>query len=494
MLHLKARLAAGLAIVVAAGWGCGRGQPPATETAAPVAVVPITTGSEQALEAYLAGRGLQERLRGADARAEFEKAAAADPSFALAQLGLATTAATNQDFFAAAARAQQLAATASEGERLTIEAFMAGVNAQPDRQRELLESLQRSFPNDQRVQQQLANFHFFTRQDYGAAASHLERAIAIDPEFSPAYNLLGYARRFLGDLDAAEAAFRRYTELIPDEPNPHDSYAELLMKVGRFDESIAAYRRALEVDPGFVNAYVGIANDLIFKGEAPAARAELLRLEEVAQNDAQRRLAHLWSAASWLHEGDEEQALAEIRRATEVAAATSDLGAIAGDRNFEAEILLAGGRLDEAERAFRDGVDLAQRSDATAEVKQAAQRNLLHDLGRVAVARGELEQARRLSQQYRDEVAVSKVPFEEWQSHELDGLIAAASADWAGAAAELGQANQQNPLVLFAVARVLAEAGDAEGAQAACRRVVAFNQLNLNHGLVRPLALAMCGS
>ncbi|HQP45063.1 MAG TPA: hypothetical protein PLV66_15460, partial [Thermoanaerobaculales bacterium] len=59
MLHLKARLAAGLAIVVAAGWGCGRGQPPATETAAPVAVVPITTGSEQALEAYLAGRGLR---------------------------------------------------------------------------------------------------------------------------------------------------------------------------------------------------------------------------------------------------------------------------------------------------------------------------------------------------------------------------------------------------------------------------------------------------
>jgi tetratricopeptide (TPR) repeat protein len=494
MLHLRGHLALALLIVVAFSYGCRPGEPPPTETSKEASSVPITTGSAQALEAYLAGRGLQERLRAVDARVEFEKAAAVDPSFALAQLGLATTAPTNRDFFAAAMQAQELAVTASEGERLMIEAFMAGVNAQPDRQLELLTSLEASFPNDQRVQQQLATFHFFTRQDYGTAATHLERAIAIDPEFSPAYNLLGYSRRFLGDFGAAETAFQRYTELIPDEPNPHDSYAELLMKVGRFDESIAAYRRALEVDPSFVNAYVGIANDLIFRGDAPAARIELLNLQEVARNDGQRRLAHTWSAASYLHEGDYEKALAEIRRATEIAAATSDFGAMSGDRNFEGEMLLAAGRFEEAERAFREVVELAQRSDATVEVKRGAQRNSLHDLGRVALARGDVEEARRLAQEYREQVTASKVPFEGWQAHELDGLIAAASGDQAGAAAELGQANQQDPRVLFALARALDQGGDAEAARAACRRVVEFNQLNINYGLVRPAALAMCGS
>jgi hypothetical protein len=60
--------------------------------------------------------------------------------------------------------------------------------------------------------------------------------------------------------------------------------------------------------------------------------------------------------------------------------------------------------------------------------------------------------------------------------------------------AALEQANQQDPRVLFAVSRALAGSGDAEAAHAACRRVVEFNQLNLNYGLVRPAAMAMCGT
>jgi len=81
-----------------------------------------------------------------------------------------------------------------------------------------------------------------------------------------------------------------------------------------------------------------------------------------------------------------------------------------------------------------------------------------------------------------------------WQLHELDGLILAGGGDWAGAAAALEQANQQDPRVLLTLSRALAGSGHAEAAHAACRRVVEFNQLNLNYGLVRPAALAMCGS
>jgi tetratricopeptide (TPR) repeat protein len=456
--------------------------------------VPVTTSSDSARDAYLTGRSLQERLRGADARVEFEKAAAADPSFALAQLGLATTAPTNQEFFAAAKRAEELSINASDGERRLIEAFMAGVNGELERQLAVLEGLEASFPDDQRVQQQLATYHFFTRQDYATAARHLERAIAIEPDFSPAFNLLGYSRRFLDDLAGAEDAFRRYTELIPDEANPQDSYAELLMKMGRFDESIASYRRALEIDPSFVNAYVGIANDLMFQGKAEEARAVLGELRAVAANDAERRLASTWAAVSYLHEGNLEAALGEVRRREAIAAETNDVGAISADRNLAGDILLAAGRLEEAERAYRECVEMSDASSATDEVKEATRRNLSYDLARVAIAAGDATKARELADEYRRQVDVYKIPFELWQVSELEGRIAAAGGDWYGATTAFAEGNPQDPRVSFALAQALEAAGQADSALEACRRVATFNQLNVNYGFVRRAALAMCGA
>ncbi|MDQ3224723.1 MAG: tetratricopeptide repeat protein [Gemmatimonadota bacterium] len=65
------------------------------------------------------------------------------------------------------------------------------------------------------------------------------KSVELAPDFAPAYNLLGYALRATADYAEAEKAFKKYIELIPEDPNPYDSYAELLMKMGRFDESIA---------------------------------------------------------------------------------------------------------------------------------------------------------------------------------------------------------------------------------------------------------------
>jgi len=54
--------------------------------------IPITTSSNEARKLYLEGRDLLEKLRATDARHLFEQAAAKDPNFALAYVGLANTA------------------------------------------------------------------------------------------------------------------------------------------------------------------------------------------------------------------------------------------------------------------------------------------------------------------------------------------------------------------------------------------------------------------
>ena len=217
------------------------------------------------------------------------------------------TGSTAQEFWDDLELAVASAEGASEGERLLILATEAGVKGNPERQLTYLSELVEAYPGDERSHNALGGVHF-GRQEYEEAVIHYQHTIDINPEFSPPYNQKGYAHRFLGDYDAAEASFQKYVELIPDDPNPYDSYAELLMKVGRFDESIEKYREALAQDPQFVASYVGIANNQMFMGQMDAARTSLGELLAIARTVGEERQSLFWKVQSYLHEGDFDHA------------------------------------------------------------------------------------------------------------------------------------------------------------------------------------------
>src|SRR5882672_5838890 len=228
--------------------------------------IPITTSSEEARRLYLEGRELAEKLRATDSRKLFEQAVAKDKTFALAQVGLANTAGTAKEFFGALNQAIALSGKVSEPERLIIGGLEAGTKGDVARQRESYTKLTQAYPKDERGFNLLGNF-YFGQQDYPAAVDAFKKATAINPTFSQPYNQLGYAYRFMEKYPEAEEAFRRYIQLIPNDPNPYDSYAELLMKTGRFEESIKNYEKALSVDPNFIASYIGIGNDYVFMGK-----------------------------------------------------------------------------------------------------------------------------------------------------------------------------------------------------------------------------------
>ena len=169
----------------------------------------------------------------------------------------------------------------SEGERHIILAMDAGLKNQPDAVLQHFKDLVARFPNDERAQNLLANV-YFVRQDYNTAIEHFVKATTINPSFSQPYNQLGYAYRFIEKYGEAEKTFKKYTELIPDDPNLYDSYAELLMKRGRFEESIKMYQKALSIDSNFVASYIGIGNDYQFMGRPEDARAAFTKIDTVA--------------------------------------------------------------------------------------------------------------------------------------------------------------------------------------------------------------------
>lgn len=470
---------------------CGSLVLPAAERAeTPPGKVPITTQSKEALQLYLSGRDLGEKLRATDAREVLKQAVGKDSTFALGHLALANTAPSAKEFFASLKQAVALAPKVSEAERHMILGLDAGVRSDPEAQRLHYTKLAEAFPDDERAQNLLGGY-YFGRQDWAAAIDHYKKATAINSRFSQPYNQMGYAYRFLERYEEAEQAFRKYIELIPDDPNPYDSYAELMMKMGRFDDSIRNYEKALSVNRNFIASYIGIGLDQILLGQPEKARETYAKLSQVARNNGERRQALFQVAGSYIHEGRPELAIQAVEKAYAIAEADGDKAAMSNDLNFMGNILLEAGRPDEAAARFTRAVETAGQADTPEEVKEAVRRNDLFNQARLALARNDTAAARTKAKAYADRVAVANVPFEVRQSREIAGLIALQEKDYARAATELREANQQDPRVLYNLAQAYRGAGDTEKARQTSRKAADFNGLGLNYGFVRAKAKKM---
>lgn len=82
------------------------------------------------------------------------------------------------------------------------------------------------------------------------AIATAEKALEIDDTLGEAYSARAVNKCFINwDLAGAEADYRRALALNPNDATSHHWYAELLAMHGRFDESLAMYERAMELDP-----------------------------------------------------------------------------------------------------------------------------------------------------------------------------------------------------------------------------------------------------
>ena len=479
--HTLAARTLGCAILVAS---CASASGASAQSAGTLDKVPVTTSSADARRLYLEGRDLAEKLRLTDARRLYSQAVAADGTFALAYIGLANTSGTTKEFIDATTRAASLAGGVSEGERHIILAVEAGMKGNPAGVLTHYNELVRLFPNDERALT-LLGIVYFGRQDYDNAIKYFVRATTVNPSFSVPYNQLGYAYRFVEKYPEAEKTFKKYTELIPSDPNPYDSYAELLMKMGRFDESIAMYQRALAIDPNFVASYVGIGSNHLSAGRPDEARAAFAKVMSVARNTGERRQARFWAAASYVHEGATDKALAELKAEYALAEADKDAASMSGDLTQMGDVLREAGQYDKALAQYGAAIQVIEKSQVPDEVKAAARRNHLFEQARVAAARGDVALAKTKAAAYAGAIGAEKRPFEVFQQHEIAGMIALEEKQYDAAAKELAQANQLDPRVLYLTAVALGKSGDSAGAAAMARRAAKFNGLAFNYGYVR---------
>lgn len=453
--------------------------------------VPITTKSEEARKEFVEGRNLAEKLLAQDSLAHFDKAISLDPEFASAELARANASPTAKEFFEHLNEALSLADKASEGEKLQIVAAQAGANGDAVAQKASLEKLVAAYPNDERAHFALSAY-YFGQQELSEAIEHEKKATELAPTYSIAYNMLGYQYRQLGDYANAEQAFKKYIELIPNDPNPYDSYAELLLKTGRFEESIAQYRKALAIDPHFVPSHFGIAADLMYMGKPAEANAELQKIIDQARSDGDVRLAYFGMAVVASDSGKYDQAAAAMDKEYSVAEKKNDMAAMAADLQAKGNILAEAQKLDAAAQSFDRSLQLIQGSSQSQEIKDNAKLAYHFNLAALAIAKKDYASAKSHADQYRQGAEANKNPFQVKLAHELAGRIALAQKDYDNATAELNQANQQDPHNLFRLSEAYRGKGDSAKAKDYCTKAAEFNSLpQLNYAFIRTRAKKM---
>ena len=453
--------------------------------------VALTTASDEARSLYLRGRALSEQLRAYDARKLFEQAAAKDPTFALAHYDLALTSPTPKEFLSHLNEAVTLSSKASEGERLMILALQAGVNGDSKKSLEYTQELAVKYPRDARAQAQLG-FAYAGRQEFEKAVSPLTKATELDPSYSLAYNALGYAYMPQGKYAEAETAFKKYIALVPNDPNPYDSYAEMLMRTGRFDESIAQYEKALSADAHFSNSYIGIASNLMYQGKQDAALAQVQKLYDAARDDGDRRTALLNRAMIYVDGGRTAQAMREMEKRYALGTRVADTAWMAEDAGYMGDILLGVGQADEARKRYQQSLSLTLGSGLSTELKENAKLADHYNQARVALAKGDTATAKSEAEQYRSGVEATQDVGRIRQAHELAGMIALKERDYGKAVDELGQADQQDPYILYLLATAYQGKGDTVKGKELAKRAADMHILpTIRYALVRTKAMKM---
>ena len=450
--------------------------------------IPITTSSDEARTAFQKGRDLSERLRREEAIKYFEKAITLDPNFAMAHLSLAFMLTNTKETFAEIDTAASLVDKVSEGEKLYILGTQASVNGMTAKEREYFQKLVENYPDDERAQFRMG-MYYFQQQDYNIALGFFRRATEINPDFSLAYNILGYTHRYLENYTEAEEAFKKYIDLVPKDPNPYDSYAELLLKMGRFDNSIENYNKALKLDPHFTPSIIGIATNLNLLNKHADARTLLNELLANAQNNEDHRQALYAISVSYVDEGNIPSGIKTLKSLLNSDRKNEDAFSMARDIGTIGDCFYELMKYDSAMYYYNQVPKIILDSNLPDEIKELGRNYHKYQIAKIALTRGDLTTAKKNAQEYEARATELGNQPQIWAYHRLNGMIAMKEKEYDQALAEYNRANQQNPYIIYQIAMAYRDKGDMLLAKKYLTRAAHFNIVNsMEYAFIRKKA------
>lgn len=273
----------------------------------------MTTSSPEAYRYYLEGREFHNKVMWDQAVASYRRALEYDSTFALAWYWLARSPGDRANYETNLRQAVRYSANASELTRLYISAESDNYAGDYGRAVSSLRQIIERYPDERAVYMRLANTFRNELNEPDSAQKYSEIGLRRFPDFKTLINNYAYHWKYQRKIDSALKYIDRYIQLVPDEPNPYDSRGEILAAGGRIEESIAAYEKALTLDPLFSNAYGSLMHLYAWLGDRSSAESVLERAEReltIPNDRARIRAARGYIP---LIDGSFEEALRELR-------------------------------------------------------------------------------------------------------------------------------------------------------------------------------------
>ncbi|HEY2109210.1 MAG TPA: hypothetical protein VGH17_04870 [Candidatus Acidoferrales bacterium] len=274
----------------------------AASTAAPTSdTIPVTTKSEEARRLYEEGVHDEFDLLFVDRGVEtIRKAVKADPKFAQAHAMLAfnTTNPAEGERHRAMARLYMSSATPDEQKLIvflngTKDGHLVSAIA-------AMNDLFERYPRDNRFIAMAGTWMCSNNQEFERGAAILERSLKNDPNYAPALNNIAYCYAYAGHAQLSPPYMERYVAALPGQPNPLDSYGEILRMMGDFKGALAHYEASNKMEPGF--SQIGIATTYALMGDEDRARSEYDKAIELEQDPGTKLTDQMLKAMTYFRE------------------------------------------------------------------------------------------------------------------------------------------------------------------------------------------------
>ena len=161
------------------------------------------------------------------------------------------------------------------------------------------------------------------------AKSAALKALEVDDSLSEAHASLAFVELYYEwDWAGAEKSFRRAIELNPNYAPAYQWYSHLLMSGGRTSDAISAAKRAAEIDPLSLPAVLNVGWQYHWAREYDSAVDQLRRVLQINPNFEQ---AHWALGLAYVGQAKMEEAVAELQKAIALSGGNSVYVAGLGD-------------------------------------------------------------------------------------------------------------------------------------------------------------------
>jgi tetratricopeptide (TPR) repeat protein len=165
-------------------------------------------------------------------------------------------------------------------------------------------------------------------RDFASTISIWRDTVAKAPRNPRAHYILGCEYSAQGRVDEAIAAYQKALEINPDYEDAHNNLGAALVARGRVAEAMAHYRKALGKHPGYAADLLGLGSAQAAGGRLDSAIAFFREALDVDPGSAQ---AHNNLGYAYSLQGKNDEAIAQFQKAIEIkpeyAAAHNNLGA-----------------------------------------------------------------------------------------------------------------------------------------------------------------------